>query len=359
MGPQGDRPDCPRPTSSRGTGLPKTRSGQDHAPHPAQDRPETDVGKPRRHVHARRSDGGRRPGEETVRIRNPMAKSDDRTALRGPGRRPHHVSQAHRGGPRPYRGHPERRQARLHQGLKAQAMAAAAASDALRRRARALASGGHSVLDKNLCDVAGETTHAARRRSMMRRRPRGGCARGGTPARGGGSDRGQHQLSEFAFSGVGFNPHYGTPGNPRIASACPAAPRRARPYRVADRMAPLRRWAPTQAARCASPAASAASWASSRRHGACRSTASCRCSTSLDIDRPSRHSVEDCAIVRCVFSAEPIRVPEALTAQRSAACGAKALRDGRSHAVVAKAFERALTRWPPRESISTTSTCRS
>ena len=73
---------------------------------------------------------------------------------------------------------------------------------------------GIPVSIKNLCDVAGETTLAGSKALddappakadapvVARLRAAGAVIVGST------------NMSEFAFSGVGFNPHYGTPGNP-------------------------------------------------------------------------------------------------------------------------------------------------
>ena len=73
---------------------------------------------------------------------------------------------------------------------------------------------GLPVSIKNLCNVAGETTLAGSKALddappakadapvVARLRAAGAVIVGST------------NMSEFAFSGVGFNPHYGTPGNP-------------------------------------------------------------------------------------------------------------------------------------------------
>ena len=48
---------------------------------------------------------------------------------------------------------------------------------------------------------------------------------------------GRTNMTEFAFSGVGINPHYGTPGNPRDRSLIPGGSSAGAPVSVADRMA--------------------------------------------------------------------------------------------------------------------------
>ncbi|KAI1694491.1 FAD dependent oxidoreductase domain-containing protein [Ditylenchus destructor] len=99
--------------------------------------------------------------------------------------------------------------------------------------------------------------HRRFRRDGGRASRRAGLACRRTTARRRGRAHRPQNLSEFAFSGVGINPHHGTPRNPvthaidaRTASPAarpPAAPSASRPAR------PGRRWARTRAARCASP----------------------------------------------------------------------------------------------------------
>ena len=48
---------------------------------------------------------------------------------------------------------------------------------------------------------------------------------------------GSTNMSEFAFSGVGFNPHYGTPGNPADRKRVPGGSSSGAAVSVADRMA--------------------------------------------------------------------------------------------------------------------------
>ncbi|HEY6716904.1 MAG TPA: amidase family protein, partial [Reyranella sp.] len=98
---------------------------------------------------------------------------------------------------------------------RAQALAVAEASDSLRKAGIVVSPlAGIPVSIKNLCDVSGETTLAGSKALsdappaqedapvVARLRAAGAVIVGST------------NMSEFAFSGVGFNPHYGTPGNP-------------------------------------------------------------------------------------------------------------------------------------------------
>src|SRR4029079_8814651 len=95
------------------------------------------------------------------------------------------------------------------------ARAAAEAADARRRAGISLGPlDGVIVSIKDLFDVAGEPTRAgsrvltnaplARRDAAVIRRLR----------EAGAVIIGKTNMSEFAFTGVGMNPHYGTPGNP-------------------------------------------------------------------------------------------------------------------------------------------------
>ena len=70
---------------------------------------------------------------------------------------------------------------------------------------------------------------------------------------------GSTNMSEFAFSGVGFNPHYGTPGNPADRKRVPGGSSSGAAVSVADRMAVAALG--THRRRCAFPPRCAASWA--------------------------------------------------------------------------------------------------
>ena len=159
-----------------------------------------------------------------------------------------------------------------------QARAMADAMDTLRRAGRAPSRyAGIPVSLKDLFDIAGEPTPAGSR--VLADAPPATAhapvvqrmlAAGFVPV-------GRTNMTEFAFSGLGINPHYGTPLSPwdRASAAFPAAVRPAPRYRCPTAW----RWrvsAPTPAARAASRRRSAASSATSRRRGVCRSPACCR-----------------------------------------------------------------------------------
>ncbi|HEX9555132.1 MAG TPA: amidase family protein, partial [Reyranella sp.] len=119
-----------------------------------------------------------------------------------------------------------------------QALAAAEACDLLRREglvASPLA--GIPVSIKNLCDVKGETTLAG---SIVLKQQSIATQDAPVVARlraAGAVVVGSTNMSEFAFSGVGFNPHYGTPGNPADRKRVPGGSSAGAAVSVADRMA--------------------------------------------------------------------------------------------------------------------------
>jgi aspartyl-tRNA(Asn)/glutamyl-tRNA(Gln) amidotransferase subunit A len=225
---------------------------------------------------------------------------------------------------------------------RAQALAAAEASDSL-RKAGIVASplAGIPVSIKNLCDVAGETTLA------------GSKALGGAPpaeedapvvARlraAGAVIVGSTNMSEFAFSGVGFNPHYGTPGNPADRKRVPGGSSSGAAVSVADRMAVAALGTDTGGSvRIPAAACGIVGFKPTARRVPIDGVVPL--STSLDSIGPLANSVECCAIVDAVFAGEPVAVPEAvpLAGLRFAVPRHFVMDD--LHPVVAKAFERAL-----------------
>ncbi len=103
-----------------------------------------------------------------------------------------------------------------------QALAAAAAADAL--RAAGIAGGplaGIPISVKDLFDVAGEATTAG---SVVLAGAAPAAADAPVVARlraAGAVITGKTNMTEFAYSGIGVNPHYGTPGNPHDVTRIP------------------------------------------------------------------------------------------------------------------------------------------
>src|SRR5471030_1528829 len=195
---------------------------------------------------------------------------------------------------------------------KAQAMAAAEASD-LQREAGLVPSplAGLPVSIKNLCDVAGETTLSGSRALddappaktdapvVARLRAAGAVIVGST------------NMSEFAFSGVGFNPHYGTPGNPADRSRVPGGSSSGAAVSVADQMAVAALGTDTGGSvRIPAAVCGITGFKPTARRVPIDGVIPL--STSLDSIGPLANSVECCAIVDAVFAGEPIVIPDAV-----------------------------------------------
>ena len=200
------------------------------------------------------------------------------------------------------------------------ARAAADAQDRL-RRAGYVASplAGLPVSIKDLFDVAGEVTlgrlEGARRHAAGDRathRSSRACSAAGAVLIG------RTNMTEFAFSGVGINPHYGTPGNPHDRSLIPGGSSSGAAVSVGDGR---RSWrsAATPAARCASRRRCAALSALSRPRTAFRATGATPLSTTLDSIGPLADSVACCAIADAVMAGEPPKSPRADAGRRPAA----------------------------------------
>jgi aspartyl-tRNA(Asn)/glutamyl-tRNA(Gln) amidotransferase subunit A len=194
---------------------------------------------------------------------------------------------------------------------KQQAVAAADASDAQRKAG--LVPGplaGIPVSIKNLCDVAGETTLAGSK-----------ALEDGPPAKqdapvvarlraAGAVIMGSTNMSEFAFSGVGANPHYGTPGNPADRKRVPGGSSSGAAVSVGDRMAVAALGTDTGGSvRIPAAVCGLVGFKPTARRVPIDGVVPL--STSLDSIGPLANSVDCCAIVDAVFAGEPIAVPEA------------------------------------------------
>ncbi|MGZ5909205.1 MAG: amidase [Reyranella sp.] len=225
---------------------------------------------------------------------------------------------------------------------KTQALAAAEASDVL-RKAGIVASplSGIPVSIKNLCDVAGEITLSGSRALddappaeedapvVARLRAAGAVIVGST------------NMSEFAFSGVGFNPHYGTPGNPADRKRVPGGSSSGAAVSVADRMAVAALGTDTGGSvRIPAAVCGIVGFKPTARRVPIDGVVPL--STSLDSIGPLANSVECCAIVDAVFAGEPIVVPEAVHPGGLRFAVPRHFVMDDLHPVVSKAFERAL-----------------
>jgi aspartyl-tRNA(Asn)/glutamyl-tRNA(Gln) amidotransferase subunit A len=192
-----------------------------------------------------------------------------------------------------------------------QALAAADASD-LQRKAGLVPGplAGIPVSIKNLCDVAGETTLSGSKALddappakadapvVARLRAAGAVIVGST------------NMSEFAFTGVGANPHYGTPGNPADRSRVPGGSSSGAAVSVGDRMAVAALGTDTGGSvRIPAALCGIVGFKPTARRVPIDGVIPL--STSLDSIGPLANSVEDCAIVDAVFAATPVVIPEA------------------------------------------------
>jgi aspartyl-tRNA(Asn)/glutamyl-tRNA(Gln) amidotransferase subunit A len=223
-----------------------------------------------------------------------------------------------------------------------QALAAADAVDLLRREglvASPLA--GIPVSIKNLCDVKGETTLAG---SKVLKDHRIATQDAPVVARlraAGAVIVGSTNMSEFAFSGVGFNPHYGTPGNPADRARVPGGSSSGAAVSVADRMAAAALGTDTGGSvRIPAALCGIVGFKPTARRVPIDGVVPL--STSLDSIGPLANSVECCAIVDAVFAGEPIVVPEPMPLYRLRLAVPKHYVMDDLDAIVAKAFERAL-----------------
>src|SRR5262245_36953434 len=193
-----------------------------------------------------------------------------------------------------------------------QALAAADASDRL-RAAGLVASplAGLPVSIKNLCDVAGETTLAGSR--ALRHGPAAGED---APVverlrRAGAVLVGSTNMSEFAFSGVGANPHYGTPGNPADRTRVPGGSSSGAAVSVGDGMAVAALGTDTGGSvRIPAAVCGIVGFKPTARRVPIDGVVPL--STSLDSIGPLANSVECCAIVDAIFAGEPVAVPPSM-----------------------------------------------
>ena len=223
-----------------------------------------------------------------------------------------------------------------------QALAAADASDALRKAGLVPTPlAGLPVSIKNLCDVAGETTLAGSRALddappatadapvVARLRAAGAVIVGST------------NMSEFAFSGVGYNPHYGTPGNPADRTRVPGGSSSGAAVSVGDRMAVAALGSDTGGSvRIPAAVCGIVGFKPTARRVPIDGVVPL--STSLDSIGPLANSVECCAIVDAVFAGEPIAVPETMPLAGLRLAVPRHFVMDELDSVVARAFERGL-----------------
>jgi aspartyl-tRNA(Asn)/glutamyl-tRNA(Gln) amidotransferase subunit A len=223
------------------------------------------------------------------------------------------------------------------------ARAMADAADALRRAGRAPSRyAGIPVGVKDLFDIAGETTRAGSR--ALDGTPQA-VATAPTVARmiaAGFVPVGRTNMTEFAFSGLGINPHYGTPRSPwdRAGGRIPGGSSSGTGVAVADGMAAAALGTDTGGS-CRIPAAfcGVVGYKPTARRVPIDGVV--RLAPSLDSIGPLAPSVACCAVIDAVLAGESPRLPEMPSLAGLRFAVPETLLDGMD-ADVASAFARAL-----------------
>ncbi len=225
------------------------------------------------------------------------------------------------------------------------AIAAADAMDHL-RKAHAAPSpyAGIPVSIKDLFDIKGQVTRAGSR-ALEDSAP----AEADAPVvarlrRAGFIVIGRTNMTEFAYSGIGINPHYGTPKSVWQSQRRPCARRLVLGRCGVGRRSawPMARSAPTPAARAGFRRPLTASSASSRRRRRVPLDGGVPLSSSLDSFGPLARTVDCCAVLDAVLADEAVRPlqPRPVKGMRLAVPTTIALDDLDDE--VATTFERAL-----------------
>jgi aspartyl-tRNA(Asn)/glutamyl-tRNA(Gln) amidotransferase subunit A len=189
---------------------------------------------------------------------------------------------------------------------------ARAAADAADRRAQLGQSlgalDGRIVSVKDLFDIPGEVTTAG---SKLRRDAAPATSEAPAIARlraAGAVIVGRANMTEFAFSGVGINPHYGTPGNPANRSRIPGGSSSGGAVSVADGMAEITIGSDTGGS-TRIPAALCGIVGLKPSQYRVPTTGAFPLSYALDSIGPMAGSVADCALADAVMAGNTIAPP--------------------------------------------------
>jgi aspartyl-tRNA(Asn)/glutamyl-tRNA(Gln) amidotransferase subunit A len=192
--------------------------------------------------------------------------------------------------------------------------AARAAADAADARAKAGISlgplDGAIVSIKDLFDVAGEVTRAGSRALAAENRVATVDAPAVRRLRAAGAVIvAKTNMSEFAFSGVGFNPHFGTPGNPFDRARVPGGSTSGGAVAVADRMCEIAIGSDTGGStRIPAALCGIVGWKPSRQR--IPTEGAFPLSFTLDSIGPMARSVADCAVADAVMAGEDYAAPD-------------------------------------------------
>jgi aspartyl-tRNA(Asn)/glutamyl-tRNA(Gln) amidotransferase subunit A len=192
------------------------------------------------------------------------------------------------------------------------ARAAAEAQDRL-RAAGYVASplAGIPVSIKDLFDIAGERTLAGSRALDDAPPAKADAPIVARLKAAGAVVIGRTNMTEFAFSGVGINPHYGTPGNPHDRSLIPGGSSAGAPVSVADGMAAVAIGTDTGGSVRIPAALCGLVGFKPTQYRVPRDGAT-PLSTTLDSIGPIGVSVACCALTDAVMAGEPADVPAAV-----------------------------------------------
>ena len=195
------------------------------------------------------------------------------------------------------------------------ARAAADAQDKL-RKAGYIASplAGIPVSIKDLFDVAGERTLAGSKALDDAPPAKTDAPIVARLKAAGAVLMGRTNMTEFAFSGVGINPHYGTPGNPWDRKRIPGGSSSGAPISVADGMAAVAIGTDTGGS-VRIPAAFCGLAGLKPTQFRIPRTGAAPLSTTLDSIGPIGVSVACCALTDAVMADDPPTVPEAIPAE--------------------------------------------
>ncbi|WP_455184753.1 amidase [Azospirillum palustre] len=240
---------------------------------------------------------------------------------------------------------PERQGAMVFTDLYAEeARSAAAASDRRAAAGRQLGPlDGRIVSVKALFDVAGDATAAGS--AILRGRPAAACdARAVARLRAAGAVIvGRTHMTEFAFSAVGINPHYGNPGNPQDRSRVPGGSSSGAAISVVDGMAEIALGSDTGGS-LRIPAALSGAVGFKPSAGRLPSDGAFPLSPTLDVIGPIAATVADAALLDSILSdGDPAPLAPVSLAGQSFLVARGRLFDGIEPAVAA-AFEAALDR---------------
>src|SRR6516165_7276599 len=153
---------------------------------------------------------------------------------------------------------------------------------------------------------------------------------------------GRTNMTEFAFSGVGINPHYGTPGNPHDRSLIPGGSSAGAPVSVADGMAAVAIGTDTGGS-VRIPAALCGLVGFKPTQFRVPRDGATPLSTSLDSVGPIGVSVACCALIDAIMAGEPCEVPAAMPPDGLRLGIPKTVMLEDLDAPVASAFERAVS----------------